>query len=148
VATAGHPLARGLVALALVCAGPLGCVHAGWRISCGLFGQPEPIDANCLQGHAVERYLTGVRDAVSAHYELPPQASHAAYVEFRYVLNLDGSVADRCIARSSDPRIAASLVAAFDAAAPFPPIPEYAHCIAGTQIVRHVYTPERRPQAP
>jgi hypothetical protein len=49
------------------------------------------------------------------------------------------AVAERCVSRSSDSLLAKS---ALDAASPFPPMPRLARCIAGAEIVRHVYSAE------
>jgi outer membrane biosynthesis protein TonB len=64
-------------------------------------------------------------------------------VQVRFVLTREGAVADSCISRSSDSRLAKSTLEALDAASPFPPIPHLARCIAGTEIVRHVHSGQR-----
>jgi TonB family protein len=73
-------------------------------------------------------------------WKLPPDFNESAYAQVRFVLTREGTVADSCISRSSDSRLAKSTLDALDAASPFPPIPDLARCIAGTEIVRHVHS--------
>lgn len=137
----GRPPRRrswGLLAVAGVLA--VGCVNAPFADWCPLAGHPEPIDANCLRRREAERYLIQVDEAVHRAWKLPPDFNEEAYVQVRFVLTREGAVADRCIARSSDSRLARSTLDALDAAAPFPPIPRLASCIAGAEIVRHVHS--------
>ena len=82
----------------------------------------------------------------------PPGFNEDGYVEVRFVFNLDGSVADRCIMRSSDRRLARSVLEALDSVS-FPPISHRARCVAGSEIRRVLQTvarqsPIRRPSAP
>ena len=132
------------LALAVISAYWIACVNARFADACDLLGQAEPVDTNCLRKRPVERYLAVIRDEVLERYVAPP-VSKRAYVELRYVLNRDGSAQDRCVAKSSDPGTARNLIAAFDAAAPFDPVPRYARCMVGNRITRHIYTPGSTP---
>jgi len=127
-----------LLALAGVFVG--GCANAPFGDWCPLSGHPEPIDSNCLRRYEVERYLVQLDKAVHRAWKLPPSFNEDAYVQVRFVLTREGSVADSCISRSSESRLAESTLEVLDAASPFPPIPHLARCIAGAEIVRNVYT--------
>jgi len=135
-----HRRSLWLLALSGVLVGS--CVNVPFGRWCPLSGHPEPIDANCLRRHDVERYLIQLDQAVHQAWKLPADFNEDAYVQVRFVLTLEGTVSDSCISRSSNSQLAKSTLEALDAASPFPPIPHLARCIAGKEIVRHVYSAE------
>jgi hypothetical protein len=132
------------VAAALFAAtGVVGCVNAPAGDWCAPVGRPDPPTLPCLRYRAVEAYLEALQAEIRPHFELPPGYNADGLVEVRFVIELDGSLTDRCVSRSTDTALARNAIAALDAAAPFPPLSAYARCLAGAEITRHVRTVEK-----
>jgi hypothetical protein len=131
------------VAVLLAAAGLTGCISAPVADWCAPFGRPDPPTPTCLDYRAVESYLEALQREIRPHFALPPGYNEDGLVEVRFVIALDGSLADRCVSRSTHRGLARNAIAVLDAAAPFPPLPTYARCLAGAEITRHVRTVER-----
>jgi hypothetical protein len=130
-------------AVLLATAGLTGCINAPAGDWCAPWGRPDPPTPACLNYQAVESYLAALKLEIRPHFELPPGHNADGLVEVRFVIAPDGSLADRCVSRSTDIALARNAIAALDAAAPFPPLSTYARCLAGAEITRHVFTVEK-----
>lgn len=87
-------------------------------------------DGDCLQRSEVRAYLEQVKQRMYARWVLPPDIPGNRAVELRFELDVAGSVRDVRVLSSGDSRLGESAVEALRAAAPFPPMPDRARCVA------------------
>ena len=118
-----------------------GCINAPPGAGCPVTGRPEPIDPNC-RGHSTTEYLESLRGHIAKVYSRPEGFNDDGYVDVRFTLARDGSVASRCIVRSSHRALAVSVFDALDTVR-FPEVPHYARCIVGREIRRELYSVKR-----
>ena len=117
------------------------CINAPAGAGCPMVGRPEPIDPNC-HGHSTTEYLDALRGHIAKVYARPDGFNDDGYVDVRFTLARDGSVASRCIVRSTHRVLAESVFDALDAVR-FPEVPHYARCVVGREIRRELYTVKR-----
>jgi len=90
---------------------------------------------DCLQSPAVKTYLSEVvKPRVYERWVLPPGVDAGRQVTLRFHLDVAGSASKVAIVKAEDNALGASAVDALRAAAPFPPMPEDARCLAQRAI--------------
>jgi TonB family protein len=90
---------------------------------------------DCLQSPAVQAYLSSVvRPRVYERWVLPPGVDAGRKVTLRFHLDIAGSASKVSIVKAEDNALGASAVDALRAAAPFPPMPDEARCLAQRAI--------------
>jgi TonB family protein len=90
----------------------------------------------CFESPAVQSYIMSVvKPRVYERWVLPPGVDAGRKVTLRFHLDVAGSASKVSIVKAEDNALGASAVDALRAAAPFPPIPEDARCLAGMPIV-------------
>ena len=90
---------------------------------------------DCLESPAVKTYLSGVvKPRVYERWVLPPGVDAGRTVTLRFHLDVAGSASKVAIVKAEDNALGASAVDALRAAAPFPPMPEEARCLAQRAI--------------
>jgi TonB family protein len=83
----------------------------------------------------VKSYLSEVRQRTYERWVLPPGVDAGRKVTLRFHLDIAGSASKVSIVKAEDNALGASAVDALRAAAPFPPMPEGARCLAQRAIV-------------
>jgi len=90
---------------------------------------------SCLDSPAVKSYLDEIRQRTYERWVLPPGVDAGRKVTLRFHLDVAGSASKVSIVKAEDNALGASAVDALRAAAPFPPMPEDARCLASRPIV-------------
>jgi len=88
----------------------------------------------CLQKPEVTRYLDGVQLKTLDRWILPPGLDSNQKVTLRFRLDHAGSATDVSLVDASSNALGASAVDALRSAAPFPPMPDGARCLARVPI--------------
>jgi TonB family protein len=88
----------------------------------------------CLATPAVQRYLGSIQSRTLERWILPPGAAAGQNVTLRFQIDPAGSALAVSLVKASDNALGASCVDALRAAAPFPPMPDDARCIARLPI--------------
>jgi len=91
--------------------------------------------SSCMQLPEVRAYLQGVKDRTISRWVLPPGVAAGRKVTLRFHIDAAGSATRVSIVRAEDNALGASAVDALRAAAPFPPMPDPARCLARVPIV-------------
>jgi TonB family protein len=91
--------------------------------------------SSCIERAAVQSYLANVKQRTYERWVLPPGVDAGRKVTLRFQLDVAGSASKVSIVRAEDNALGASAVDALRAAAPFPPMPEEARCLAQVPIV-------------
>lgn len=90
---------------------------------------------DCLRSPAVQSYLSRVvKPRVYERWVLPPGVDAGRKVTLRFHLDIAGSASQVAIVNAEDNALGASAVDALRAAAPFPPMPDDARCLAQRAI--------------
>lgn len=96
----------------------------------------DPVSkSSCMQLPEVRAYLDGVKDRTISRWVLPPGVEAGRKVTLRFRIDAAGSASRVSIVNAEDNALGASAVDALRAAAPFPPMPEPARCLARVPIV-------------
>lgn len=90
---------------------------------------------SCWNRPAVQSYLGEVERRTLERWVLPPGVDAGRKVTLRFQLDVAGSTSKVSIVKAEDNALGASAVDALRAAAPFPPMPEEARCLASAPIV-------------
>ena len=83
----------------------------------------------------MKSYLDEIRQRTYERWVLPPGVDAGRKVTLRFHLDVAGSASKVSIVKAEDNALGASAVDALRAAAPFPPMPEDARCLASRPIV-------------
>lgn len=97
--------------------------------------------SECLVTPAVQRYLGTVERKTLDRWILPPGVAADQQVTLRFQIDSSGSAVSVSVVKASDNALGASAVDALRAAAPFPPMPDSAACLAGAPIVASFSNP-------
>ena len=89
---------------------------------------------DCLDQPVVLSYLGDVEKRILDRWNLPPGVQSDQNVTLRFELDVAGSATSVSVVRASDNALGASGIDALRAAAPFPPMPEEARCLARIPI--------------
>jgi TonB family protein len=84
----------------------------------------------CFQRREVQQYLNEVESRTLSRWVLPPGVPADQRVTLRFKIDVAGSATSVSLVKASDNALGASAVDALRAAAPFPPMPEAARCLA------------------
>src|SRR5262245_53132999 len=84
----------------------------------------------CLGRPEVQQYLNEVEARTISRWVLPPGVKADQKVTLQFKLDVAGSATSVSLKRASDNALGASAVDALRAAAPFPPMPDAARCLA------------------
>jgi len=98
----------------------------------GAATRPNPM---CLAQPAVRSYLAEVQRRTYERWVLPPGVDAGRKVTLRFQIDVAGSTSKVSIVSAEDNALGASAVDALRAAAPFPPMPEAARCLAARGIL-------------
>ena len=90
--------------------------------------------SECLGRPEVRHYLDTVKKRTLDRWILPPGIRADNRVTLRFQLDVAGSAVSVSLVRASDNALGASAVDALNAAAPFPPLPNRARCLARLPI--------------
>ena len=90
--------------------------------------------SECLDRPEVQGYLEEVQKRTLDRWILPPGIQADNRVTLRFQLDVAGSALSVSLVRASDNALGASAVDALNAAAPFPPLPNRARCLARVPI--------------
>ena len=108
-------------------------------------GDPNTVATTpCLESAYVQRYLDEIKHRTYARWELPLDAHPDDVVQFRIALDHSGSIAKLELIESTSPSFAASAMAAYRSAAPFPPLGDHNRCLS-TKTFRLTF---RNPELP
>lgn len=88
----------------------------------------------CYGKPQVMRYLTAVQQKTLDRWNLPPGVDSDQTVTLRFQLDTTGSATNVSLVDASSNALGASAVDALRAAAPFPPLPDGARCLARVPI--------------
>ena len=88
----------------------------------------------CLGRPEVQQYLSEVEARTISRWVLPPGVKADQKVTLQFKLDVAGSATSVSLKRASDNALGASAVDALRAAAPFPPMPDKARCLAMVPI--------------
>jgi TonB family protein len=99
----------------------------------GVAARSPDAQRSCLQRPEVGRYLELVKQRTVALWRLPTAVPDSRVV-LRFQLDVAGSPSRIQIVRADDNALGVSAIDAMRAAAPFPPLPEPARCIADLPI--------------
>jgi TonB family protein len=88
----------------------------------------------CFARPEVKSYLGSVQDKTLDRWILPPGVNADQTVTLRFKIDAAGSASNVSLVRASDNALGASAVDALRAAAPFPPMPDEARCLARVPI--------------
>ncbi len=88
----------------------------------------------CLGRSEVQAYLEEVETRTISRWVLPPGVKADQKVTLQFKLDVAGSATSVSLKRASDNALGASAVDALRAAAPFPPMPDAARCLAMVPI--------------
>jgi TonB family protein len=102
---------------------------SGGEGSSVLAGGSETPD-ECFQKSAVRQYLADVEARTLSRWVLPPGVKADQRVTLQFKLDVAGSATSVSLKKASDNALGASAVDALRAAAPFPPMPDAARCLA------------------
>ena len=91
--------------------------------------------STCLSSPAVQRYLGTIERKTLDRWILPPGISSDQSVTLRFQIDPAGSALSVSLVEASDNALGVSCVDALRAAAPFPPMPDDALCIARLPII-------------
>lgn len=91
--------------------------------------------SECLALPQVRTYLDDVQTRTLDRWVLPPGVEADQHVTLRFQLDVAGSATNVSLVKASDNALGASAVDALRAAAPFPPMPAEARCLARVPIV-------------
>jgi len=91
--------------------------------------------ATCFQRPEVRSYLDEVHTRTLQRWVLPPGVDAGRKVTLRFHIDVAGSATKVAIVRAEDNALGASAIDALRAAAPFPPMPEAARCLASVPII-------------
>ena len=94
-----------------------------------------PADTACVKRPAVQSYMSTIHDRVVERWVLPPGVQSNRKVTLRFQLDVAGSPSQVELVRAEDNSLGASAIDALRSAAPFPPIPEEARCLAQRSLV-------------
>lgn len=89
---------------------------------------------DCLDQPLVRSYLGNVEQRTLDRWNLPPGVEADQRVTLRFELDVAGSATTVSLVRASNNALGASAIDALRAAAPFPPMPEEARCLARIPI--------------
>jgi TonB family protein len=90
----------------------------------------EAAATECLGRREVRQYLDDVEARTISRWVLPPGVRADQKVTLQFKLDAAGSATSVSLKRASDNALGASAVDALRAAAPFPPMPDAARCLA------------------
>jgi TonB family protein len=90
----------------------------------------EAAATECLGRREVRQYLDDVEERTISRWVLPPGVQADQKVTLQFKLDAAGSATSVSLKRASDNALGASAVDALRAAAPFPPMPDAARCLA------------------
>ena len=110
-------------------------IGSGFLRGDGGTGTSNVSTSACLKLPAVQSYLIGVKNRTVERWQLPPGVDAGRKVTLKFRLDAAGSANKVSIERTDDNALGASAVDALRAAAPFPPMPEAARCLARVPIV-------------
>jgi TonB family protein len=102
---------------------------SGGEGSSVLAGGAETAD-ECFQKAEVRQYLADVEARTLSRWVLPPGVKADQRVTLQFKLDVAGSATSVSLKKASDNALGASAVDALRAAAPFPPMPHGARCLA------------------
>ncbi|TDJ12037.1 MAG: TonB C-terminal domain-containing protein, partial [Deltaproteobacteria bacterium] len=88
----------------------------------------------CLGKPAVQHYLDKVQVRTLDRWILPPGIDAGQNVTLRFQLDVAGSAMSVSLVKATDNALGASAVDALRSAAPFPPMPDEARCLARVPI--------------
>ena len=91
--------------------------------------------SQCLASPAVLRYLDTVKVRTYDRWILPPGVDPNKSVTLRFQIDAAGSALAVAVVKAEDNALGASGVDALRAAAPFPPMPDDARCLARLSII-------------
>jgi len=94
-------------------------------------GAGAPGERACAERPAVQAYVQVLRSRVYERWTVPEGASTDDEVTLRFTLDLAGSTTAVDLLSSASPAMGASALEAFQASAPFPPVPDAARCLVG-----------------
>ncbi len=103
--------------------------------------------SECLDRPEVRAYLDQVQKRTLDRWILPPGIQADNKVTLRFQLDVAGSAISVSLVRASDNALGASAVDALNAAAPFPPLPSRARCLARVPITATFSNPLAKPVA-
>ncbi|MBW2361127.1 MAG: TonB C-terminal domain-containing protein [Deltaproteobacteria bacterium] len=89
----------------------------------------------CLATPAVQRYMDSIQRKTLDRWILPPGVAPGHDVTLRFQIDPAGSAISVSMVKASDNALGASCVDALRAAAPFPPMPDDARCLARLPII-------------
>jgi len=95
-----------------------------------LAGGSQEAANECLGRREVQQYLEDVEQRTISRWVLPPGVKADQKVTLQFKLDVAGSATSVSLKRASDNALGASAVDALRAAAPFPPMPDAARCLA------------------
>ena len=98
-------------------------------------GPSAVTSTECLQKPEVNRYLEAVQQKTLDRWILPPGVNPDQTVTLRFRIDTAGSATKVSLVDASSNALGASAVDALRSAAPFPPIPDDAGCLARVPIV-------------
>jgi TonB family protein len=90
--------------------------------------------SECLGRAEVRQYLDEVEARTISRWVLPPGVKADQKVTLQFKLDVAGSATSVSLKKASDNALGASAVDALRAAAPFPPMPDAARCLAQVPI--------------
>jgi TonB family protein len=96
--------------------------------------EPAGSGAACFERPEVNAYLGQVQKRVLERWVLPPSVTSDQRVTLSFRLDVAGSATRVSLVKASDNALGASAIDALRSAAPFPPMPEGARCLASTPI--------------
>ena len=97
----------------------------------------------CVRNEAARVYLQKLQEAVLDAWELPAGAAPDQCSSVEFSVRGDGELAAKPLSLSaSTPELGASTVLAFDAAGPFPAVPNSAACLIGLSLRATFWNPE------
>jgi len=94
----------------------------------------EAVSAACVSRPEVQSYIASVESRVLQRWVLPPGVDLDRKVTLRFSLDVAGSPSQVELVRAEDNALGASAIDALRSAAPFPPLPEKARCLAQRAI--------------
>ncbi len=103
---------------------------SGGEGSSVLAGGSQEAANECLGRREVQQYLDDVEARTISRWVLPPGVKADQKVTLQFKLDVAGSATSVSLKKASDNALGASAVDALRAAAPFPPMPDAARCLA------------------
>ena len=90
----------------------------------------------CTSGEETVAYLQAIKQAT--FQEWSAFGSHTeGHVKIGFSVDPLGAVVSRAVLSATNPQVAEECLAAFDSAAPFPPLPAGANCLVGKDLSLH-----------